>query len=246
LAAYLRALREEPREWVQREILAQCVRCLKDLGRIEQAGDVFLSLVQRDPATRHFGRIPLGWQTGQPSGTLERKAQEWMQDSQPPAARLIGASWLLPTRHRAQAIEVLRGAAARGEASIAALAEAQLWRTRVAMADEAELQRWRGLIEQMPRELRAGPYYTLAQGLAARGQHQQAALAWMRVPILHADDDRALAAAALLSAAGQLERIGEPPQAVVLYREIVRDYAGTPSSGQARAQLERLAGHAGG
>jgi hypothetical protein len=240
LTAYLDALREEPRVWAQREIMADCVRCLKELGRTEQAGEVFLQLVQSDPQTHHMGLIPLSWQAVQPAASLERKSLGWLESETTDAARLIGASWLLSTRHRARAIEVLSGLTARGDRRIACLAEAQIWRTRVATADPRELDRWAALLENMPAEVRAGPYFTWGQGLAARGQSRQAALALMRVPILYAASDRGLAAAALLSAGRELERIGDTRQAASLYREVLRDYAASPAAGQASARLDRL------
>ncbi|MCL4204509.1 MAG: hypothetical protein KJ000_18645 [Pirellulaceae bacterium] len=242
LQAYVTALRDEPRIWAQRQMLADSVSCLKALGRIEQAGEAFMRLVQSDPETMWFGRIPLNWQSVQPSPQLETRATLWLKSTDSEIAPLIGASWLLATRHRAAAMDVLQRLAARGERRVASLATAQRWRTLTATVDEAELQRWSELVEKMPREVRAGAYFTLAQGLAARGQSERAALAWLRIPLLYADEDRGLAAVALLNAARELERIGDKQEAASLYREILRDYAGTSSATQATARLESLAG----
>jgi tetratricopeptide (TPR) repeat protein len=242
LRSYAAALGDEPRAWAQRHILADSVRCLKELGRIEQAGDVFLRLVQSDPETVWFGRIPLSWQAVQPPPLLEKRASQWMQNTELPAAQLIGASWLLGTRQRAAAIEVLQRLSARGEARLASLAAVQLWRTRTATVDEAELGRWRDLLVKMPRETHPGGYYVLAQGLAARGQPQRAALAWLRTALLYPEQDRGLAAQALLNAGRELERIENHLEAASLYREILRDYARTPAADQATARLESLGG----
>jgi TolA-binding protein len=51
-----------------------------------------------------------------------------------------------------------------------------------------------------------------------------------------------LAAVALLNAGRELEKIGDKLEAASLYREILRDYAGTSSATQATARLEALAG----
>ena len=240
LGAYVEALRAEPRGWAQRQILADCVKCLKQLGRIEQAGDAFLRLVQSDPDTLHFNLIPLSWQAEQPSPQREQKALAWMHNTSSETARLIGASWLLAAAHRAPAIETLRGLTAGAQPRVASLAEAQLWRTRIAVADDEELRRWQDMVGKMPAEVRAGPYFVLGQGLAARGQSRQAALALLRIPILYADGDRPLSAAALLSAARELEKIGSTHEAASLYREISRDYADTPAAGQSSARLDRI------
>jgi tetratricopeptide (TPR) repeat protein len=240
LRSYLEALRSESRVWAQRQILAESVSCLKQLGRIEQAGELFLQLVHSDPETVWFGRIPLSWQVVQPPPALEKRAEQWMQNEPSPVAQLMGASWLLATRHRAAAIQVLQRLSTRGEVRLASLATAQAWRARIATVDEAELERWHNLVEKMPREVRAGADYVLAQGLAARGQNERAALAWLRIPLLYPEQDRGLAAMALLNAGRALERIGNKPEAASLYREILRDHAGTPSATQATARLESL------
>lgn len=240
LRLYGQALGEESRVWAQREILAQMICCLRQLERIEQAAEFFLRLVQSDPETIWFGRIPLSWQAVQPSPSLEKRAQQWMQNTDSPAARLIGASWLLPTRHRAAAIETLQRLSSQGQVRIASLATAQLWRTQTATVEELELQRWGDLLQKMPREVRPGALYVYGQALAARGHRERAALAWLRIGLLYADHDRSLAAWGLLSAGRELERSGDHQQAASLYREIVRDYGGTTTARQATARLESL------
>ena len=242
LRLYGQALGDESRVWAQREILAQMICCLRQLERIEQATDFFLRLVQSDPETIWFGRIPLSWQTVQPPPALEKRAEQWMQNADSPAARLIGASWLLGTRHRAAAIEALQRLASQGQVRIASLATAQLWRTQAATVDEAGLERWADLLQKMPREVRPGALYVYAQALAARGHSERAALAWLRIGLLYADHDRSLAAWGLLSAGRELERMGDHRQAASLYREILRDYAGTTTATRATARLESLGG----
>ncbi len=245
LAAYRQAFRDESRGWVRRKLLAQSVRCLTNWDRTVPAVETFLQLVQTDPHTPYFGRIPLSWRTSHPTSDLERRARDWMQPSEPEAARLIGASWLLATGRREAAIGTLRELSARADSRIAVLAQAQLWRTQVATAGDEDLARWARLTAQMPRALRAGAYDTRARGLAARGHHQQAVLTFLRVPILYGDNDPALAAAALLSAAEQLEQLGQSVEAAGLYREILRDYSQTASCDPARERLEQMARRAG-
>jgi tetratricopeptide (TPR) repeat protein len=240
LRLYGQALGDESRIWAQREILAQMICCLRQLERIEQAAEFFLRLVQSDPETIWFGRIPLSWQAVQPSAALEKRAEQWLQHANSQAAQLIGASWLLGTRHRAAAIETLQRLTSQGQVRIASLATAQLWRTQAAMVDQAELQRWGDLLQKMPREVRPGGLYVYAQALAARGHSERAALAWLRIGLLYADQDRSLAAWGLLSAGRELEKMGDHRQAASLYREILRDYAGTTTATRATDRLEAL------
>ncbi len=242
LRLYGQALGDESRIWAQREILAQMICCLRQLERIEQAAEYFLRLLQSDPETIWFGRIPLSWQAEQPPPALEKRAEQWMRNNDSPAARLIGASWLLATRDRAAAIETLQRLTSQSQIQIASLATAQLWRTQTATVDEMELKRWGDLLQKMPREVRPGALYVYGEGLAAREHRERAALAWLRIALLYADHDRSLAARGLLRAGRELERSGDPAQAALLYREILRDYGGTTIARQATTRLESLEG----
>lgn len=237
---YLTAYREERRNWARREIAAQCIRCYRELAQFDRAAEAFLSLLQLDPKTQHFHAIPLSWAPYQPPLTLQQKAKSWLESGQSPPARLLGASWLLSTGTREVAIGALRELATDSDARIAALAEAQLWRTQVATAKPQDIERWQRMVERMPDRLRAGPYFTLARALAGKQQGEQAALAFLRVPILYPKAGR-LAAAALLSAGRELEKIGQTKEAVVLYHEVVRDHSQTPAAAEASSRLESLA-----
>jgi len=238
---YLTALRDERRVWLRRQIMAQCVRCFFQLGQFDRAAEGFLPLVRSDPQTQYFDVIPLSWSPYQPSLTFRRKAKAWLEDKQNSVAKLLGASWLLSTDSREAAIAALRGLTSDADARVAMLAETQLWRTRVVTAKPQDIDRWRSLIARMPEKLRAGPYFTLGRALAAQGQSEQASLAFLRVPILYPVHGH-LAAAALLSAGRELERIGQTKQAVTLYQEVVRDHSDAPAAAEAAARLESLAG----
>jgi len=237
---YLTAYREERRNWARREIVAQWIRCYRELAQFDRAAEAFLGLLQLDPKTQHFHAIPLSWSPYQPPLTLQQKAKTWLESGQSSPARLLGASWLLSTGTREVAIGSLRELATDSDARIAALAEAQLWRTQVPTAKPQDIERWQRMVGRMPDRLRAGPYFTLARALAANQQSEQAALAFLRVPILYPEDGR-LAAAALLSAGRELERIAQTEEAVVLYHEVVRDHGQTPAAAEATSRLESLA-----
>jgi tetratricopeptide (TPR) repeat protein len=136
---------------------------------------------------------------------------------------------------------MLQRLSADADPRIAALAEAQLWRTSVATADAAQAQVWQAALEKMPRELRAGPSFVVGQVLRRLGRHDEAALALLRVPI-HAPEHAHLAARALLDAAATLNDAGQPQEALRLAREVVKDYASTPSAKPAEELIRWLEG----
>lgn len=222
LPLYLKALDAEPRRWVRRQIIAQIVWCYRALDRLEQAGEAFLVLVREDPQTPHFGCIPLAWMPRQPPVDLERAALRW-RDREEPAAKLLGASHLLTSSTRRDALERLRKLTAAPDQRIARLAMAQVWRTEVATATAAQIDTWDRLVEQMPEPLAAGPCFILGLTRAQHGQPEQAALSLLRVAILY-PKHRPLAARSLMDAGRALEKLDRSGQALRLYRELIRTY----------------------
>ncbi len=94
-ALYLQANKEESRQWVRREILAQVVWCCRQQGKHAQAAATFLLIVKSDPTTQYFDAIPLAWRRLELGLAAERQATEWLRDGRDPTAQLIAASWLL-------------------------------------------------------------------------------------------------------------------------------------------------------
>jgi tetratricopeptide (TPR) repeat protein len=241
LDLYRVAVRDEQRTWARRQILARVVWCYHNLGQIEAAGATFLIILRSDPTTQYFDAIPLSWTTGQPSPALEREAKTWLADETLSPAALMGASWLLSTPDRSAAMAKLQRLTTDADPRVAQLAEAQLWRTKIVTSTPQEVAGWQQQVERIPSELRAGPYFALGQALARQNLHEQAALAFLRVPILHSSN-RSLSADALLAAARALESLGQNDAAAGLYRELINDYATTAPAAEAQARLRNLAG----
>ena len=72
------AIEAEQRLPYRRQMIARAVLCYQALGQLDLAGETFLLLVHDDPATPHFGCIPLAWLTDQPSPSLDRAARNWL------------------------------------------------------------------------------------------------------------------------------------------------------------------------
>jgi tetratricopeptide (TPR) repeat protein len=239
LLNYQQALRAESRPWAKRQLIAQMIWCWRYTGDISRAGDAFLALYAKDPTTRDIATIPLPWITRQPSLELQRRAQEWLQDRRP-AARLLGAAWLLPTAARADALRALRQFESE-DARLIFLAEAQQWRVELAKATVETVSSWEQRIEKMPDAIRAGPFFLLGRGWSRLQRREEAALAYLRVPISHARD-RDLAAEALLDAGQELEKLERTSQAAGLYREVIGRFSGTDAVDEARRRLPSTEG----
>lgn len=245
LTAYRQARRKESRDWVRRLILSREATCYAAEGQIRYAGETFLSIVRSDATTPYFGAIPLPWSRSRAEGDLEQAAAEWIGQQDLPAARLLGAGWLLGTPQRSAALESLRQLATDSDPRIALLAEAQLWRSQYVTASPDDVRRWSQRVESMPPAIRPGPYYVVGLAFARHQQYQDAALAWLRVPILYPDHYRLAAAslwqaAAALQQAGPDKQAGRDKQAVGLLREIVSRYPASEYVGGARERIEEI------
>ena len=236
LPQYLEAVKVGDRTWVRRKAMAQAVWCSRYLIEIARAGDLFLLVVRSDPATQYFDAIPLSWRPHEPHSQLERRALIWLEDRSLASARLLGASWLLSTNHRGQALKTLHELQQNADFRVSLLAAAQIWRTEVATAAQSDVDRWGQMVAKQPEALRAGSYMVLGRARSHQGAHQEAAIEFMRVPILY-PRHRTLAAECLLAAGRELELAGESGLTGRLYREIIDDYSNSPSAAEAAGKV---------
>jgi tetratricopeptide (TPR) repeat protein len=241
LAAFREALGAETRPWAQRQIRADVSGCCLDAGRIEQAVNEFLAIVAIDPDTRHFDVVPIAWRAAPGNPALEARAMAWLTLRRVPAASLLGASWLLSTSHRGEAIAILQELQGSSDPRIAGLAAIQTWRTKLVSTPLDEARRCQTQLEKMPHEIQATGWYVLGEIYARHDQPHLAALAWLKIPLLYRQQ-RALAADALLAAGGQLEKMTQPKEAAGLYRELARDFPQLPASTEASKRLAKLPG----
>lgn len=239
LEPYGQAYQKEKRPWVRQRILAQIVWCYRSLGQFDRAGDVFAQLVREVPDTPYLEAIPLVWHSYQPSPSLERRAEVWVESKTLPAVALMGASWLLSGRSGPTASQTLQRLRTDPDPSIAVLARTQLWRRQVVTATAGDVAAWQATIHRMPEQLRAGPYFVLGKALTQHERIEEAAVALLRPPILY-PRHRMLAAEGLVAAGQLLEQLARPDNARRLYQEVASQYGTTMVADLARQQLARL------
>lgn len=228
------ANRSEDRVWARRLILTDLMRCYSALGRPDQAGELFLAIVQSDPTTPAYANAPLAWF---PDDRVSRaKAETWLGQRDQSAAMLLGASYLLSTSAAPASRQALVELVNHGEKPIATLAEAQLWRTELLRVTPKDVERWAARIEQMDEPWRAGPYFVLGQAYDRLGMDDEAALAYLRVPVLFGDR-RELAARALVAAGRASQRSEFADEAAQLWNEVLTAYPDTPQRSEAEQLL---------
>jgi tetratricopeptide (TPR) repeat protein len=236
--SYRRAFPTERRPWVKNMIRAGILVCHRNLGQFEEASVQFLFLIESDPDTPFYDLIPLAWRPNEPSTSFARRASKWAKSTESPVAALIGASWLLSTSQRSAAMAALQRLSTHPDRRIAQLAITQLWRTQIASATPEQVDGWQAVVRQVPQPLQAGPYFVVGRAWAKQERHEQAALAFLRIPILY-PVQRELAAESLWEAAGQLKRVGSLDEAAGLYRELVVAFPESPYADAARDELDR-------
>lgn len=239
LTQYREAVEREKRNWVRREILAAMTTCRRNLGQFDVACETFLIVYEADKQTRHLNAIPLAWRSERAPPPLASRAEEWLRADEEGAAQLMAASWLLSGPRRAQAVSALQSLTDNKDKRIAQLAQAQLWRTKLVTARETEAPVWEAFVERIPEDLRAGPYFMLGQLLSRLKKPEQAALAYLRTPVLF-PHERLLCEQSLFAAAKELETIGQLDAARNIYRELLRDYVGSIYADEAKSRYQQL------
>lgn len=242
LTQYQAAARREERAWVRRLIMSRMIRCHALLDQWTNAGDLFLGLLERDPATPYFAVIPLAWLPAEASAQLERKAAGWMDQVDSSAAILLGASHLLSTSRRDEALRRLERVAEEKDANLRFLAKAQIWRATFVTAKDEELARWARSLTSGPEPLGAGPYSVLGRAFAQHRQLEAATVMFLRAALLY-PEERRLAADGLFQAAEALEKLRDHAAATRLLSELVATYPESKWSTFAQEQLgEQQAG----
>jgi tetratricopeptide (TPR) repeat protein len=234
------AVKKEPRTWVRREILAVLVRCGLRRGDYAAAGSRFLAIVKSDPTTRHFRVIPLVWAPETIPADARSEALAWM-NGRVEAARLIGASLLHDDREmRKEARSVLKELSSSSDDRVRVLAQMQARREEALAGTPGRMQtaQWQQRIDEMPEELRAGPYFLLGRVYAAQHDFELAAATLLWLPLVD-DHDFRLAARACLESGVALDRIGQHAEARTLFREVTVRFADTPFADEAADLLKR-------
>lgn len=232
------ALALEQRKWVQREILASLTRLHLRRGDRFAAARAFVELTNSDPKTHHRGLVPLYWNNDQPDAAAVTQARVWTGSANY-FARLIAASMLfnIPDE-RANAAKLMDEIAGSGR-GLADLARTQLWRVRLVEGkpiNDTEIKLWRGRAALMKPDERAGPWFLIGQAHVQRLEHQDAAIAFLWLPLSYPLDWH-LASEASFHAAVSMQKTGSLPDATNLYRETAERFSGTAHAKKARDLL---------
>lgn len=239
-SAFERAINQELRTWVRRELLALQVRCSLRQGHWNVAAQRFNRLYQSDVDTRHIDLIPLLWSTSSIDAATRGQAVVWLRDKQS-LLQLIGASWLcFEPKYEAECEQLWQSLVRNPDERLRSLAQWQSYRRRLAVEGigDLELQRWEQRVSKLDAPQRAGPYFLIGQAFAARHEFDLAAGAFLRLPLAH-PNDHPITSEALLNASRCLDKAGMRTAADALLKELVTKFAHTPFAAEADRLLKQ-------
>ena len=238
-SGYFRLLENglEDRDWVRREMQYELVLALAAEGKYGLAAREFSKLWASNCPPSYFSAIPLVWTGGFVcSPRNETIAEGWLR-SQSDVERLMGASLLIGSGKTEDATKATRQLSQTATNPVAALALCQSLRPRVPKATEEDVQICRQAIDRLNPTVRDGPYYILGRLYAAKGEHQKAAVAAMRVPILF--QNPRLAAESLLTAGKSMIKSGLIEDGHRIYKELISSYPQSKAAEEARREITR-------
>lgn len=240
LPLYRQAFRNHAAVWLRRHNTARQIACLSALGQWVDAADLYIEgLNSVNDDALYLEILPLIWSRQTITPQMVQRASNWVSTENSEITQLLGASWLMDSPKRTDAISTLTRIENSNNSNLALLAAAQKWRPLVPTVQESQLQRWQQIILRMPHNLRAGPYYLLAHGFARNDESQNAILNWMRVPI-HYPGQYQLSAEALLESARLLDQLEQDKEAVRLLREVTGKYQDTFAARRAEAIVGQI------
>lgn len=238
-AAFDRAINQEVRVWVRREVLALQIRCSLRKADWVIAAQRFHRLYQSDTETRHIDLIPLFWsQRPSQDAVVRGQAAVWLREKQS-LLQLVGASWLcFEPKYDGECEQLWPALIRNPDERLRTLAQWQSYRRRLAIEGigDIELQRWETRIPKLDEPMRAGPYFLLGQAFVARHEFDLAAGTFLRLPFAHSSD-HPLTAEALLNAARCLDKAGMRSEAESLFKEVLAKFAHTSSARDAELAL---------
>ena len=222
---FLKALKDETRNWVQDDLRGMLVRCDARHGKFVAAAERFIPLVDDDSRSRHFDFVPLTWQPVQESD-LE-KPKRWLRQKSETGRLLAGAILLEDDKLTTDAQRVLQKLKRSGDPVIRQLADVQLWRLRLQQADtvrDGELQGWQSRLRLLPERHRGPAHFLIGCAQIGRLEYDNAVLSLLRTPLVYAEFQPRLAVQSARRAVEALRKSGRSAQATAMLAEIATKY----------------------
>lgn len=187
LILFEKSLVQVPDGWMKHEILSRQIECLINLNRFDEAALRYVQLVQLEPKSPFYDRIPLSWTSVELSPRTKLLAQNWIRQQKYPYVALLGASLLLNSDKKNEVQSALNALAKSEDADVATLAQMQLNRLSLTPLPETTLDNLEKKVDVLPKSLQYGPRFVLAQlwsrCSAAERKADKAALSYLHCAV---------------------------------------------------------------
>ncbi len=172
-------LQERPPVWRQQWLTMMAANAARKSSRGKISLELVSQLDRRELPLMVLSWLPIAWDNRQSSTDEIASATDRIDDPSS-ATRLVAASWLLSSKERSQATEILKTLAAdSSRPTIASLAQCVLWRTATPPQVKQSYQQWQDRVEALPMVLQTGPMVTIAEKLRSTGLSDASqAMAW--------------------------------------------------------------------
>ncbi|QDT01659.1 hypothetical protein K227x_00260 [Rubripirellula lacrimiformis] len=169
LKALPEVLKQRPPVWRQQWLTMMGAEAARRTSRGQIALELVSQLDARPLPPLVIAWLPIAWQNGSASADLISAAKGRLNDPSP-AVRLVAASWLLSSPHRADAITVVDAITSdTSRPRLAQLAACLRWRSASPPEVKQSYQQWQSNVQSMPMVLQVGPTMTLIDKLGAAG-----------------------------------------------------------------------------
>ncbi len=244
---YEAVLRRGPPRWLKTLIQARLYRIYAATGRVRRAMEAYVALAEDEPS------MVVGFSLPRPREGADAENRALLKVVDGALARARGKPYAkslqalrlalvmevgTPEERRPLLEEVARGRNPR----LRVWAQMRLVDLLIETKDyEKADERIETAAEALGAEHAGWMAFARGRVLEAKGEHVDAALSYMRVPVLHARSDPARTAEALFRAGQAMEAANLPATEIRnIYQEAVRDYAGTSGAERSRRALVRL------
>jgi tetratricopeptide (TPR) repeat protein len=204
-------------------------------GRLAQAIATYLDIMRANPDSNRYARMPLpvyGHEENQAALRVLEKAAAGTAQAPPLLTRTLMGGLLAAEGRPKDAETYLSMVRAAGEAQAPYLA--QILTAEIAIAQKKYREAWEGLekaVRAMPEELLPRADFVLGVAYANGGEPQQAAVAFLRAPLMFQNESPAIQSECLYQGALCCDKAGLREQAAGLRRDLAQRF---PSSCRAR------------
>jgi hypothetical protein len=170
---------------------------------------------------------------------MMKASESWLNERALKPLQLVAASWHLGTPRDPDAVATFQRLLQPPVSHVGWLVNMQVQRYQFSALTPTLIDRWEQLLGQYSQPWCAGGWHMVGTAAVRLGLQDRAALAWLHIPALYADQ-RQLSARAQLAAADALAAADHTAEARRLCEHVVAQYSRLDAAREAQKRLDAL------